>query len=113
MDVYNKIIRPLLESTEKNDYTLEKEIGLPRGTIYDWNNGRSSSYMKHIDKLADYFQVTSDFLLGKKIASPQVEELAIKIISNSEKFEDIFIKLSHLNDEQLKQATKFIEFLGN
>jgi len=63
---YTERIRPLFESSNKSDASLEKEIGLPRGIIYDWNIGRSKSYKKYIGEIANYFNVSADYLLGKE-----------------------------------------------
>lgn len=64
MDIYSERIKPLFTSSGKSDLELEKEIGLPRSIIYDWNNGRSKSHKKYADKIAEYFNVTTDYLLG-------------------------------------------------
>jgi transcriptional regulator with XRE-family HTH domain len=43
---------------------LEKEIGLPRSIIYKWNNNKNKSYKSYIGKIAKYFNVPADYLLG-------------------------------------------------
>lgn len=41
---------------------LEKELGFGNGTIYNWD--RSSPTMEAIVKVALYFKVSTDYLLG-------------------------------------------------
>lgn len=65
MDIYNEKILPLFRNSGLNDRELEKQIGLPRGKIYDWNSGRSKSYKQYVDKIAGYFGVSTDYILGK------------------------------------------------
>ena len=43
---------------------LESELGFGRGTIGKWNNGKGHMSVSHIKKLADYFGVSIDELIG-------------------------------------------------
>lgn len=42
-----------------------KDVGLNITTLSDWKAGKSQSYKKHADIIADYFNVSVDYLLGK------------------------------------------------
>jgi len=42
-------------------------LGVSRSTIAMWENGLSQPDHENLIKLSDYFNVTVDFLLGKKI----------------------------------------------
>ena len=64
MDIYQERIKPLFKSSGLTDSELEQAIGLPRSIIYDWDKGRSKGYKKYIDKIAKYFSISSDYLLG-------------------------------------------------
>ncbi|MGM0973365.1 MAG: helix-turn-helix domain-containing protein [Bacillota bacterium] len=42
---------------------LEEELNIPNNTIYQWK--RISPSLDKIEKLADYFDVSTDYLLGR------------------------------------------------
>ena len=51
---------------EENNITvskLEVELGLGKGTLYKWN--KSSPNSDKLSQVADYFNVSVDWLLGK------------------------------------------------
>lgn len=64
MELFNERYLPLIEKSGKAENELEKAIGLPRSIIYDWKNGRNKSYKKYADKIAVYFNVDVNYLLG-------------------------------------------------
>lgn len=63
-DIFAERIKPAFDKSLKNDSELENALGLPRGTIYNWKNGKSKSYTKYIDKISTYLNVPVDYLLG-------------------------------------------------
>ena len=64
MDIYKERIKPLFDGTNLSDKDLELAISLPRGIIYTWNTGKSTSYKNYVDKFAVYFNISADYLLG-------------------------------------------------
>lgn len=62
MDTRERILK-LMENNQVTKYRLAKEIGVSSGIISDWANGKSTSYTKYLEKIANYFNVTVDFLL--------------------------------------------------
>lgn len=66
MNIYIDRIKPLFAKTGKSDKQLEIEIGLPRSIIYKWDNGVNQSYNKYLPKIAEYFDITVEQLLGKE-----------------------------------------------
>ena len=71
-----------------NDFTLEKKIGLTRGIIASWRNGKYKPGTDALIKIADYFNVSLDYLVGR--SPPQsVDELGIQ--------QEIIQDLSQLN----------------
>lgn len=49
--------------------TLSEKTGISPGNISDWKNGRSVPKADTLIKLADYFGVSTDYLLGRTSAS--------------------------------------------
>lgn len=61
LDIYTNKIKPLFDSTGLSNSELEKAIGLPRSTIYNWNKGVNKSYKKYICEIANYFHLSLDY----------------------------------------------------
>ena len=55
----------LLKTTNKGDYVIEREIGLKRGCIANWRLDRGKPSADALTKIADYFNVSVDYLLGR------------------------------------------------
>ena len=52
------------------DYTLEKAVGITRGSIANWKAGRCKPGVDALVKLADYFGVSLDYFLGRESPAP-------------------------------------------
>ena len=78
MDDCYKRIKALFKESQLSDLQLEKEIGLPRSTIYNWDNGRSKSYKSYIDKIGNFFGVSVDYLLNGEPSEQKKEVRSIK-----------------------------------
>ena len=87
--------------------TLGKELGLGEKAIYKWD--KSSPKIDTLQKVADYFNVTIDSLLGKTfVIEPNNEvEQIMKIISNPDNVPYILIsaeaKKKGLSPDTLKK----------
>lgn len=57
-------ILELLNTTNEATYKVEKNAGLSNASFQAWKNGRSKPSSDSIVKLAKYFNVTTDYLLG-------------------------------------------------
>lgn len=51
-------------------YRVSKDTGISTGNIYDWKSGKAKPSVRALEKLAAYFDVPVDYLLGK-IDNPQ------------------------------------------
>ena len=60
----------IMEERGLTVYRVSKDTGISVGNIYNWKSGRSNPSAKALDKLAAYFDVPVDYLLGK-IDNPQ------------------------------------------
>lgn len=65
IDVYKRI-KELLEEQQKSSYHMLQSIGLTTNNVTKWNNGVSASFMLHIDRIAKYLGVSTDFLIFGK-----------------------------------------------
>ena len=60
-----KRILELKDARGLEDTALEKELGLRQKQVADWKREASTSYMKMLPELSDYFDVSVDYLLGR------------------------------------------------
>lgn len=59
-------IKELLETYHLTQYGLAKQIGISSSAICNWLNGKKEPSIESLWKLADYFDVSVDFLIGRK-----------------------------------------------
>lgn len=64
MDITVERIFTLIEKNKTTAADVAKENGLPKSAFTNWKMGRSKPSTEAIAKLAVYFGVTSDYLLG-------------------------------------------------
>ena len=82
MNTLEKII-DLVNSRCTNDQQFLSDLNFNRTLLSDWKSGKSKSYLKHINKIAEYFNVSTDYLLGneqKEKAPSQLSERAKRIL---------------------------------
>lgn len=96
------MIKSLFNSTGLSDSELERQIGLPKGIIYNWDAGRSKSYKNYIDKISVYFNVSSNYLLG--IESLDKENTKPTIVM----FNSDGVKGQVIHDDKQKLLSKLI-----
>lgn len=63
MTTFNKI-QTLLKEQHKTQKQLMEYLGLGKTAFTGWKNGANTSYLKHIGKIAEFFGVSTDYLLG-------------------------------------------------
>lgn len=63
-----EIFEKLLEQHGVSAYKVAMETGVPQSTISDWKRGRCTPKQDKLQKIADYFGVSIDYLMtGKEI----------------------------------------------
>lgn len=79
------LILELLKENNKEQKELCDFIGIRQQIFTDWKSGRLKSYLKHIEKIALFFNVSTDYLLGlsedKENADPVKEVSVDEVLS--------------------------------
>ncbi len=57
----------LLKTYKISKYRLEKETGLKEETVNRWHSGKYDPTVEHLIKLADNFECSVDYILGREI----------------------------------------------
>ena len=66
MDKTLENIQELIRERGMSEKQFLSDNGFSATAMSDWKAGRMKSYQKHIRKIADYFGVYVDFLLGRE-----------------------------------------------
>lgn len=99
-------IKQLRNEKNINQDVLAKLLGLEIAGISKLETGRVPLKDEYIVKLAEYFGVSTDYLLGKSdIRNPENKDLDKLQIGLSAK------DYSNISDEQLKQIEDFARFV--
>lgn len=108
-------IKQLREEREIEQKHLAVELNVTQPTISDWETGRKQPSSKSTAKLADYFGVSMDYLLGRsddptpeaQKNSPSLEEL----FADDPKGLAIYMMYQKLPPEAKPAAEKYLEYL--
>ena len=96
----------ILELIEKNNIKqkdLTDYLGISKNAFTNWKGGFSQSYKRYLPQIAEFFNVSIDYLVGK-------ESLAVE---NNFTYA-LYNELAHdLSEEQIKQLKQFADFLRN
>lgn len=111
----------LLKTTNKGDYVIEREIGLKRGCIANWRLDRGNPSADALTKIADYFNVSVDYLLGRTDEPTQLKQSNISVrpttalstelveLAQDERFIDIAKLYKALPAERREQVLGLIQ----
>ena len=101
----------LLKEQRKTQKQLMDFLGLGKTAFTGWKNGDNFSYKKHIDRIAEFFNVSTDYLLGKTDRREPLgdyipEKNTIKIAGRDGSYLE-----RRLTDDQLDLIKKMIDQL--
>ena len=63
-------LKKLREEAGESQYSFAKKFGVAQSTIGNWESGTREPNLDSISRLADFFGVTVDYLLGRPSAPP-------------------------------------------
>lgn len=104
-----EIFEQLLQKLNVTPYKISKETGVTQTTLSNWKNGKSTPSTANMQKIADYFNVSIDYLMtgeenegGEKYyLNEETAEMAQKIFENKE-LRALFDVQSDMQPENLK-----------
>ena len=65
MNIFCKRLRVLRLEKELKQSDVAKNMNVVFGTISNWERGKSFPNIEELKNLADYFNVSADYLLGR------------------------------------------------
>jgi transcriptional regulator with XRE-family HTH domain len=97
----NKILE-LLEKNNVKQKDLTDYLGISKNAFTNWKGGFSKSYIKHLPQIAEFFNVSVDYLLGRD--SVKQDEVDFTYAAYDELTHD-------LTPEQVAQLKTYADFL--
>ena len=74
-----EVFEQLLQKNGVTSYKVAKEAGVTQTALSNWKSGRSTPSSKTLQKVADYFGVTVDYLMtGRAEAKEKAPELTAR-----------------------------------
>lgn len=107
LDTLDRIMQ-LLKEQRKTQKQLMDYLGLGKTAFTGWKNGSNTSYKKHLDKIAEFFDVSADYLLGKtENRRPKTDKITEKDIKFA-LFGD-----SDVTDQMYDDVKDFVQYIKN
>lgn len=103
MDTLTKILG-IMKEQRVSQQEICQYLNLTKQTFSDWKSGKSESYLKYLPQIADYLDVSVDYLLGKT-PSPERENIP----EDEKRLREL---LSQMSEEQLQTALKIISAIA-
>lgn len=88
-----EVFEKLLKLNNVTAYKVSKATNIPYSTLSEWKSGRSKPKVDKLQKIAEYFGVTVDYLMGievreEKPKEPVYSELKKLIARNGKEMSD-------------------------
>lgn len=119
-----EIITELLSKNHTSASKMMSELGFSSGLFSQWKSGKQEPSTEKLSKIAEYFGVTTDYLLGKEDDSIQVYDEDDNIVVIDDETRDIIDSLrtnpemkilfsvtKKAAKEDIRKAVKIIEAL--
>ncbi|NLY11818.1 MAG: helix-turn-helix transcriptional regulator [Firmicutes bacterium] len=90
---------------------LAKALGISRSTIASWESNRRTPELKAVETIADFFEVSIDFLLGR-VNNPNAFRTD-EYEENSPDFSQIYYKLPEKAQESIREFIEFVKHKYN
>lgn len=96
------IIKELIVKNNITQKALTDYLGISKNAFTNWNNGSNTSYIKHLPRIAEFFNVSVDYLLDRDQLENKEEDFTYAA----------YDELTHdLSPEQITQLKTYAEFL--
>ena len=69
-----EIFAQLLKERDVTPYQVSKATGVAQSSLSDWKNGKSKPKIDKMKKIAEYFNVSVEYLLGEKKSPADAED---------------------------------------
>ena len=112
MDVVDRL-NLLQENSGMNQKDLAKAIGLSLSIFTIWNKGNAKPGLKQLVKVAQYFNVSLDWLVFGDDAPSNDHENVIKLDFSSQSEKELIDKFRELPDSYQKNVLAYIDGIAS
>lgn len=94
----------LREFRQKKDLSqkeLSEAVGIPQTTLFGYEMGRCEANVENLIKLADYYHVTLDELVGR-----ESDNINLNVLDKKESY--LIRKILQMNEQELLRTTAFV-----
>lgn len=107
-----KRIKLLREATELTQAELAKRVNKGESTVRMWELGKSEPDNETLKILADLFNVSADYLLGRDEKSPPAEQESLKVPDSLKPYQFAFFEgMDGLSEESVKDILKYVDYV--
>ncbi len=103
------IIRAMREDKDLKQVEIATVLGIAQQSYSKYENGEHDLPIRHLKKLAQYYNVSTDYLLGLSDYSGSVEVLQSSLDANS--LGKILSVVYNLTDKEKEQALDYMNYL--
>lgn len=99
-----EIFRRLLQEHGLTAYKFSRETGIAQSTLSDWKTGKSQPRADKLKKIADYFNVSVDYLMGNEQKKEPEGEIPFELTQDE-------YELLKLYRKSTPEERKLLEYL--
>ena len=103
----------ILKEQKKTQLELCQYIGVSKQAFTEWNGGRNTSYKKYLPQIAEFFNVSVDYLLGKedkKEKSPSgIPDRLWEILSTDPVKMELALWIAELDSDRLERVAALLD----
>ncbi|MCY8387919.1 helix-turn-helix transcriptional regulator [Bacillus inaquosorum] len=108
---FDETLKKLRREKNLSQKELGNKLGLAESTIGMYEQGKRQPDYETLLKIADFFEVTLDFLLGNQRGGSSVKETEASYNISDPDLQIAFKDASDFSEEARRQAIDFIEYL--
>ncbi|WP_038299005.1 helix-turn-helix domain-containing protein [Metaclostridioides mangenotii] len=117
-NIFGNRLKKLRNSKDMTGEELGKIFNVTKVAVSNWESGRRSPSPETLKSIADYFEVSTDYLLGRiemaddaLIKKNDVKYASYKEITNDDELIDLMIRLKELDPQMQAQIKKMMNAL--
>ena len=108
-----EIFQQLLIKKGVTAYKVGKETGIAGSTFTDWKNGRSEPKQDKLSRIAEYFEVSVEYLRTGKESSVVIEmaETDVALSNMNKRMKEYALRLAAMSEDKQKHVMDLIDLL--
>ena len=107
-----EIFEKLIKEKGLTAYKVSQATGIGRSTFTDWKNGRSIPGTDKLIKIAEYLEVSVEYLkTGKESVNIERAQIDVQLARHQKRIKEYMLKFANLSDDKRNQIMSFIDML--